>query len=293
MSLDDEILCRTDVPRWVFELDNFEPLPSEELVCSICRGVFYDPVKCPCNHVFCRPCITPWLSSNSNCPVCRKFTLNSCLTQVVPLVNNMIMNLTMHCQYAKSGCKSLIRLRCYMSHVQQCLYEPVMCKNKSCVEIVMRKNLTEHEQKCPFKVIKCQRCNLNISAKKIMRHNCVKRLQGLIKKTRICLQKKTKEIQVLNARLTGLKQIKEVKSFEDYAFIFGDVEHIPYENKFLNECLDNLKREWTSCNREADGNTDENAAGRQESSSSSLALCDFDLTIGDSSASSFDINWSD
>lgn len=42
--------------------------------CPICRQPFIQPMKSPCLHVFCRQCITEWLSpgDHTTCPTCRR-----------------------------------------------------------------------------------------------------------------------------------------------------------------------------------------------------------------------------
>ncbi|XP_014811568.1 PREDICTED: tripartite motif-containing protein 7-like [Calidris pugnax] len=47
----------------------------EEACCSICLGIFQDPVSIHCGHSFCRSCITEtWegLTTNFSCPQCRE-----------------------------------------------------------------------------------------------------------------------------------------------------------------------------------------------------------------------------
>uniref|UniRef100_A0A4W5R5U1 Tripartite motif containing 108 n=1 Tax=Hucho hucho TaxID=62062 RepID=A0A4W5R5U1_9TELE len=49
---------------------------SEQLQCPVCLCVFTDPVSLPCDHTFCRPCISTHLlrssaKSQSRCPECR------------------------------------------------------------------------------------------------------------------------------------------------------------------------------------------------------------------------------
>ncbi|XP_055766241.1 nuclear factor 7, brain-like [Salvelinus fontinalis] len=49
---------------------------SEQLQCPVCLCVFTDPVSLPCDHTFCRPCISAHLlqssvKSQSRCPECR------------------------------------------------------------------------------------------------------------------------------------------------------------------------------------------------------------------------------
>uniref|UniRef100_A0A8C3JRE2 RING-type domain-containing protein n=1 Tax=Calidris pygmaea TaxID=425635 RepID=A0A8C3JRE2_9CHAR len=47
----------------------------DEARCSICLGIFQDPVSIHCGHSFCRSCITrTWegLTTNFSCPQCRE-----------------------------------------------------------------------------------------------------------------------------------------------------------------------------------------------------------------------------
>ncbi|XP_023194144.1 nuclear factor 7, ovary-like [Xiphophorus maculatus] len=44
---------------------------SEDLTCSVCLGIFTDPVSVFCGHSFCRECITLSLKSLDQCPQCR------------------------------------------------------------------------------------------------------------------------------------------------------------------------------------------------------------------------------
>jgi len=48
---------------------------SDTIKCSLCLGVFADPVCAfgrPCHCTFCRSCISKWLDTQSSCPNCRK-----------------------------------------------------------------------------------------------------------------------------------------------------------------------------------------------------------------------------
>lgn len=41
----------------------------DALTCSITQDIAYDPVSCPCGHLFDRPAITTWLRMSNRCPV--------------------------------------------------------------------------------------------------------------------------------------------------------------------------------------------------------------------------------
>ena len=49
---------------------------EELLNCAICLNKFKDPVLLPCNHSFCKQCITDLLARSNNthfsCPICKK-----------------------------------------------------------------------------------------------------------------------------------------------------------------------------------------------------------------------------
>lgn len=62
---------------------------QQDLTCSVCRGLFRDPLVLPCTHSFCRECLQKSTRfSGEQCPLCReKFTAgqeipNRALSQV-------------------------------------------------------------------------------------------------------------------------------------------------------------------------------------------------------------------
>ncbi|XP_072298130.1 E3 ubiquitin-protein ligase TRIM39-like [Eucyclogobius newberryi] len=53
---------------------------SEDLSCSICLGLFTDPVTVSCGHSFCRDCICKSLDIDPHCPNCRSPVDITCLS---------------------------------------------------------------------------------------------------------------------------------------------------------------------------------------------------------------------
>lgn len=51
-------------------------LSMEDLECSLCYRLFYQPVTTPCGHVFCRQCLDRCLDHQTTCPMCK-----SCLAE--------------------------------------------------------------------------------------------------------------------------------------------------------------------------------------------------------------------
>ena len=71
-----------------------------ELICSICDSPFNDPVCTPCDHTFCRNCITDSINTgNIGCPLCRQqpLTVNS-LALANRSVRNILDRLAVRCR---------------------------------------------------------------------------------------------------------------------------------------------------------------------------------------------------
>ena len=84
------------IHQWKFS-DKVDP----NLICSVCREVFENPVRTTCGHVFCRQCVSEWLSfGNDNCPECRK-ALKEEDVSADRLIASLIGNLVVHCPNGK------------------------------------------------------------------------------------------------------------------------------------------------------------------------------------------------
>jgi peroxin-10 len=51
--------------------------------CQLCLGNVPDTVT-PCGHLFCWTCLTEWLRTRNQCPICREIVIPS---KIVPLFN--------------------------------------------------------------------------------------------------------------------------------------------------------------------------------------------------------------
>ena len=56
------------------------------VVCTICMCAVSNPVRLPCNHVFCtRPCLQSWVHRSDYCPNCRALIIVSSILSAHPL----------------------------------------------------------------------------------------------------------------------------------------------------------------------------------------------------------------
>lgn len=49
-----------------------DPKSKEDFECPVCMELIAEPVKTPCQHLFCLSCQKQLMKLNSTCPLCRK-----------------------------------------------------------------------------------------------------------------------------------------------------------------------------------------------------------------------------
>ena len=79
------------------------------LKCSICMDVLENPLQAPCQHTFCKQCISQWLNrGNNTCPEDRQ---KLSLSELKPprVIQDLLTKLTIRCKNHKEGCRLLSR----------------------------------------------------------------------------------------------------------------------------------------------------------------------------------------
>jgi E3 ubiquitin-protein ligase NRDP1 len=55
-----------------YDVNRFDGVVEEELICPICSSILEDPIQASdCEHAFCSSCINQWLKQQPTCPVDR------------------------------------------------------------------------------------------------------------------------------------------------------------------------------------------------------------------------------
>ncbi|KAH7980585.1 hypothetical protein HPB49_017303 [Dermacentor silvarum] len=152
----------------VYSAENFEPRPDQELVCTVSRGVFRDPVEWPSHHVFCSICI-PGMPPIGT--LRRREMSVSQLASAVPLVANMIAWLTMRCPRGDECCSS----NCHLDSSES--------RNALCPDRGAQKRLLElswpPSVRCPKRTVRCSR-GFSLGADQLRDHDCVQELRCFI-----------------------------------------------------------------------------------------------------------------
>ena len=150
---------------------------GEDLICTICTDVVKDPLQTPCDHLFCKECITRWLNEQRTCPVDREQLSLDKLKRPSRMIMQLINKLTIRCQNFEKGCK----LMCKLEDVQ---------------------NLIQHQNEG------CQVAQ-NIRASNIQEEN--EELKKNISRLEKMMSEKDKENQVLKNKVLESQQTQAAK----------------------------------------------------------------------------------
>ena len=94
-----------DIDRFI-DKDNI----VKDIICTICTEVVSDAKQTPCDHLFCKECISEWLKSGKKtCPIDReKLSLND-LKPPNRMTRQLIDRLIVKCRYFSEGCKLMAK----------------------------------------------------------------------------------------------------------------------------------------------------------------------------------------
>lgn len=77
-----------------------EDFVGPALLCIICRKPFKNPQCAPCNHTFCRECITKWMAERgSSCPACHRPISVGSFSQISELLEYLLGRLFVKCLF--------------------------------------------------------------------------------------------------------------------------------------------------------------------------------------------------
>ena len=165
----DDIIENIDYIRIPFDILNTGISPdsiienqrnmSKETVCSICLDIVYDPVMCGnCENLFCRHCINIQLEKSCKCP-------NKCIFEEKPInrvLKNLLNKFELYCVYKENGCKAIVLYSDYENHCKKCDFGTFKCKSPNCNFEGIKKEIIDHCIVCPFKLLKCKYCQIEI-----------------------------------------------------------------------------------------------------------------------------------
>ena len=112
---------------------------DDELKCPICTRPFQLPVSLPCQHTFCQTCLEHWLDENHSCPTCREYPTRG---------NNE--------DGEDSVVFSPVNTQIVTNQLDRLLVRCNQCEEMN----ILRGNFSDHELKCPKRLISCPSVDL-------------------------------------------------------------------------------------------------------------------------------------
>lgn len=182
-----------------YDVGRFQGDVDEELICTICGGVFQEPRQVsPCEHCFCDECIQEWVKHQQTCPVDRNPITSSSLGPAPRILRNLLARLKITCENEQFGCQAVVKLDGLESHLSQCEYNPkrpVLCEKG---------------------------CGLEVPLDELPDHNCVQELHKVINTNEKRIQGLEERIQEQDTCIGHLREevsiLKElVRSFRTSA----------------------------------------------------------------------------
>ena len=107
-------------------------LGKENCTCAICHDLLQDAVMLKCEHSFCRECIDQLIYTSEKlqkkteqCPECRADfdTLNDVKTPFL-FMRKQFSLIQLKCQFHTEGCTEIVGYDMFVSHVNECEYDP-------------------------------------------------------------------------------------------------------------------------------------------------------------------------
>eukprot|EP01102_Stenamoeba_stenopodia_P007063 TRINITY_DN1974_c0_g1_i4.p1 TRINITY_DN1974_c0_g1~~TRINITY_DN1974_c0_g1_i4.p1 ORF type:complete len:201 (-),score=10.08 TRINITY_DN1974_c0_g1_i4:362-964(-) len=136
---------------------------SKSLRCSICLEPFFEPIRTPCGHVFCKECLQAWVQKKPSCPLDTTPLPTTGPFQVDFVLSELFAEFPIVCP---NECSWTGLQRDVTSHLSVCPAQNVSCSNPGCKEVLPRKEIVKHQESCPHLTTNKTVVTLNVGGKK-------------------------------------------------------------------------------------------------------------------------------
>jgi hypothetical protein len=163
----------TESFRKSFDIDDFvesSRLIVEDYKCSLCLGIYNNPVVDTCGHVFCKSCIIKFFETEKACPI-SGWKLEEANVSTLVIVNEILKRQSVLCKNRSMNCNWIGKLAELESHIaSECQMQPVKCPYEQCSAEIPREGVERHKSICEFRIIECQYCKTKLVNSEIDSH---------------------------------------------------------------------------------------------------------------------------
>ncbi|KAM9994028.1 hypothetical protein ACTFIZ_011986 [Dictyostelium cf. discoideum] len=179
---------------------NIESLEKKnKYTCPICYEFIHNKsiYQCKSGHIACQECWEKSLNSKQECMICRikvyslkdlarclvieqAFGKKECCC-IYSFTDGIFNTRSVGKKFKKkfikdeeNGCKEILKVEDFDSHVKNCQFKFIQCSNKGCKKKFRSNTFGDHENQCTFKLGTCEICKKNdIVKNKLKNHNKV------------------------------------------------------------------------------------------------------------------------
>lgn len=218
------------------DLERFYETPSPNFCCQLCKKVLDDPVMCPSEHVFCRPCIKTWLDSSALCPEDKKGLAIGQLKNVLRPFRELLNELKIKCVFVDVGCKAELSLATVENHTLHCKFKDVVSdKEKLVVQEAQIKDLMQANVDKGKEIEKVKQRLEEALAKQEEKNIALGQLEETYSKKLTDLEVKNQE---LVSTLDKTTVMMNEATYDDIGSIYGQKKYDKLLRKFLDREAD-------------------------------------------------------
>jgi hypothetical protein len=142
----------------------------EEMICSLCNGVFRDPVIDSCGHSFGRNCFQEYVKSHKRCPISQKAMSGDAQLSECKPVQNFISKLVIKCVHSPCSWTGILdSLKVHLGSL--CNFQLVNCQYNECDYKGSRNDVKlSHENSCSLRLKRCDYCQEVMQFRRIEEH---------------------------------------------------------------------------------------------------------------------------
>jgi len=216
---------------------------SEELVCSICLDIVWEPISCKvCTSPFGSKCLNNWFKYNKKCPKQCEYEP----AEFSLLLKRLVNKIQFYCLYKTDGCQEVINYDNFYKHINSCPYAEYRCKSPNCNAKGTKKEMEDHVAVCETYERKCDICRLSLKNLEFLNHKnnpelcqkeCIKVFERLEEENKRLANKNAELAKSLEKLLMKNEELTNDKNNNDKLIEIKDLNNNNNDDKFEQESI--------------------------------------------------------
>eukprot|EP00742_Colponemidia_sp_Colp-10_P001457 GILJ01001567.1.p1 GENE.GILJ01001567.1~~GILJ01001567.1.p1 ORF type:complete len:262 (-),score=12.80 GILJ01001567.1:74-859(-) len=215
--------------------------------CPICHDVVEDAVETPCEHLFCKQCISS--VKNGCCPSCRATFSTQQIKPPHRIIRERLAELQMLCRRHSMGCEAIfdVASAAVLKHESECPYVEVPCPSTGCHVRFLRSDFANHLDRCEFVVNLCERCQTEVRRGDLKDHDCIKSLRKELNALKLLIERQHGQSQTQQSSTGNMASLLNIKSSDDGLFMVEEAAASFFVDAAMLEAIPLAETTITRC----------------------------------------------